>query len=142
MIILDTNHLSALKYEESEGFARLTARMLARPYEEFGATVISLEEQMRGWLAVIARWNDPVRQVSAYAELSKLNDFYSCWTLLEFDERAALQCVRLRRSIPRVGTMDLKIASIALAQDVLLLTANERDFKQVPGLRFENWLSA
>ena len=134
MIILDTNHLSALKYEESEGFAR--------PYEEFGATAISLEEQMRGWLAVIARWNDPVRQVSAYAELSKLNDFYSRWTLLEFDERAALQCVRLRRSIPRVGTMDLKIASIALAQDVLLLTANERDFKQVPGLGFENWLSA
>lgn len=36
--------------------------------------------------------------------------------------------------------MDLKIASIALNHDALLLTANVRDFDQVPGLRTENWL--
>lgn len=36
--------------------------------------------------------------------------------------------------------MDLKIASIALTQDALLVTANLRDFEQVPGLRVENWL--
>jgi tRNA(fMet)-specific endonuclease VapC len=33
-----------------------------------------------------------------------------------------------------------EIADIALAQDVLLLSANLRDFRQVPGLRVENWL--
>jgi hypothetical protein len=36
--------------------------------------------------------------------------------------------------------MDLKIASIALIQDALLVTANLRDFSIVPGLRCENWL--
>lgn len=36
--------------------------------------------------------------------------------------------------------MDLKIAAIALMNDALLLTANMVDFKQVPGLRVENWL--
>ena len=72
MILLDTDHLSALKYEESERFAELSSRMLARTDEEFAATVISFEEQMRGWLAVIARWSDPQRQVPAYRELSKL----------------------------------------------------------------------
>ena len=36
--------------------------------------------------------------------------------------------------------MDLKIASIALANGVLLLSANLRDFEQVPNLRVENWL--
>ena len=32
--------------------------------------------------------------------------------------------------------MDLKIASIVLAHDALLLTANRKDFEKVPGLRF------
>jgi tRNA(fMet)-specific endonuclease VapC len=36
----------------------------------------------------------------------------------------------------------LKIASIALANDALLLTANRRDFEKVPGLQLENWLAA
>jgi tRNA(fMet)-specific endonuclease VapC len=36
--------------------------------------------------------------------------------------------------------MDLKVAAVAIATGALLLTANRRDFRQVPGLRFENWL--
>jgi len=46
----------------------------------------------------------------------------------------------LRRAKVRIGTMDLKIASIALVHDALLLSANLRDFRQVPGLEVENWL--
>ena len=37
--------------------------------------------------------------------------------------------------------MDLKIACIALVHNALLLSANLRDFQQVPGLRVENWLT-
>jgi len=37
--------------------------------------------------------------------------------------------------------MDLKIASIALANDATLLTGNSNDFSNVPGLRIEDWLS-
>ncbi|MEO5802504.1 MAG: type II toxin-antitoxin system VapC family toxin, partial [Verrucomicrobiota bacterium] len=40
----------------------------------------------------------------------------------------------------RIGSMDLKIACIALAHDATLLTRNVNDFSQVPGLRVENWL--
>ena len=36
--------------------------------------------------------------------------------------------------------MDIKIASIAIANDALVLSANLRDFELVPGLRVENWL--
>ena len=37
--------------------------------------------------------------------------------------------------------MDLKIASIALANDSTLLTRNTNDFQRVPGLRIEDWMS-
>ena len=37
--------------------------------------------------------------------------------------------------------MDLKIASIALANDATLLTRNTNDFRRVPGLRIADWLS-
>jgi len=51
---------------------------------------------------------------------------------------------RLRKSFRkqkiRIGSQDLKIAAIAVANDALLLSANLRDFRQVPGLRVENWL--
>lgn len=47
--------------------------------------------------------------------------------------------VRRRQNI-RIGSMDIKIASIAIANDALVLSANLRDFELVPGLRVENWL--
>jgi len=40
----------------------------------------------------------------------------------------------------RIGTMDLKIASIALDHEATLLSANLRDFEQIPGLHVEDWI--
>ena len=57
------------------------------------------------------------------------------------DLAAADQYNSLKRVKTNVGTMDLKIASIALANDATLLTRNTNDFGNVPGLRIEDWLS-
>jgi predicted nucleic acid-binding protein len=35
--------------------------------------------------------------------------------------------------------MDLKIAAIALATDELLISANLRDFRKIPGFSVEDW---
>jgi len=95
---------------------------------------------MRGWLALIARNSTVSHQVAAYHELSGISRFYAMWNVVDFDESAAMRYETLRSQKIRVGSMDLKMASIALVHDALLLTANKRDFTQVPGLRFENWL--
>ncbi len=140
MIILDTDHIVVLKYSHGSEYDTLTAKIAASPDQHFVTTAITLEEQMRGWLALIRRSNDVHRQVSAYAKLNDLVDYFSRWQRLPFDDATADQFKDLRRAKVRIGTMDLKIAAIALVHESLLLSANTRDFEQVPNLRVEDWL--
>lgn len=56
--------------------------------------------------------------------------------VLPFDLQAAEVYMRLPF---RRGSFDRLIAAHALALDVTLVTNNERDFADVPGLRVENW---
>jgi tRNA(fMet)-specific endonuclease VapC len=35
--------------------------------------------------------------------------------------------------------MDLRIASIAISYDLILLTRNRKDFSQIPNLLIEDW---
>jgi tRNA(fMet)-specific endonuclease VapC len=47
--------------------------------------------------------------------------------------------VYLHRRGEAVGLHDLWIAAHAIAEDLTLVTSNEREFRRVPGLKFENW---
>jgi tRNA(fMet)-specific endonuclease VapC len=78
--------------------------------------------------------------VSAYQELNVLVDYFACWNRLEFDERAAEKFDQLRGQKIRIGTMDLRIAAIALVHNATLLSANRKDFQQIPSLHVEDWL--
>ena len=141
MILLDTDHVTLLKYPEGERGARLANRLRALPPEEvIGVSIITVEEQMRGWLAAIAKERQARRQVLGYAELARLFEYFRAFTILPFDEPAADRFDELRSAKLRLGTMDLKIAAIALARNALLLSANRSHFDRVPGLRVENWL--
>jgi tRNA(fMet)-specific endonuclease VapC len=46
---------------------------------------------------------------------------------------------QLQRTGQPIGSNDLSIAAHALADDLTLITNNEREFQRVPGLRVENW---
>ena len=140
MILLDTDHLSVLRFRQGERCARLIARMEAAPNEDFGTTIVNVAEQMKGWLAAVNKERQTIRQGSAYRELARLIEFFASYRIAPFDEAAARRFDELRASKIRVGTSDLKIAAVTLTCDALLLTANRQDFEPVPGLRFANWI--
>ena len=139
MIVLDTDHINALQYEGAQA-ATLVSGMSRSTDQDFATTIITVEEQMRGWLALIHRSPDAHSQVPAYERLLAMIDFFFRWKILQFDNRAATEFERLRKKRVRLGTMDLKIASIALVNNALLLSGNLRDFQLIDELRVENWI--
>jgi tRNA(fMet)-specific endonuclease VapC len=104
-------------------------------------TIVTAEELMRGWLALIHRQRTVRSQIPAYAELRKLIAVLGRWEVLPWDDAAATQFENLRTNRIRIGTMDLKIASVALSRSATVLTRNSVDFNQVPGLHVADWLS-
>lgn len=141
MILIDSDHATFLKYPDSEKGRRFIERLERVPKSEVvGVAIVTVEERMRGWLAVIAKEKTALRQVGGYRELMKLFEFYQEFDVAPFDEAAARQFDGLRAKRLRLGTMDLKIAATALVNNALLLSANRSDFERVPGLRVENWL--
>lgn len=141
MILLDTDHFSVFRYAGSATARALRARLDSIEDRNIATTIITYEEQMRGWLAEIHGVRDPVRQVEVYAQLQRMIAEYDDWELVPCAGNAALRFVELRRQYRRLGARDLKIAAISLTNNALLLSANLRDFRQISGLRVENWLA-
>ncbi|HWG46920.1 MAG TPA: type II toxin-antitoxin system VapC family toxin [Gemmataceae bacterium] len=140
MVILDTDHLSVLEWQDSPAARNLRARLEDHSPEDLGTTIISFEEQMRGWAAYLGKAHKAKEQIEAYRRLNRqLRLFCSMPLIVDFDENAAIEFQRLKKKNPRLGTMDLKIASIVLVHQATLLSRNERDFGQIAGLKLENW---
>ncbi len=45
----------------------------------------------------------------------------------------------LKKLHRRTGTMDLRIAATALANNAILVTRNTQDFAEIENLKIENW---
>jgi tRNA(fMet)-specific endonuclease VapC len=120
----------------------LLARIGAYSPQEFLVSIVSFQEQVAGWLAYLGRKREPTQVVHAYQQFGRLLSDYSTAHMVEFDEAAARQFDELRRQRIRIGTMDLRIASIALVGDHTVLTRNIVDFEKVPGLKIEDWTVA
>jgi tRNA(fMet)-specific endonuclease VapC len=129
----DTDVLSATMRREPD--LALVRRLAQLPPSEQFTTAITLGEllygaERRGSDRLRARVRDLVR---------------GALTVLPFDELAAETYGPLRAQLEsegrRLDEPDLRIASIALAADLTLVTANVRHFDRVPGLTIENWLA-
>ena len=139
MIILDTDCLSLLERRSGAEFYRLSAKLAEFPPDEIATTIITFEEQMRGWMAFIAKANSIEKQISAYEKLGRFLESYRYIPIIQFDKKSGETFQDLKSRKIKVGTMDLKIASIAISQNALLISRNISDYDPIPNLRVEDW---
>jgi tRNA(fMet)-specific endonuclease VapC len=140
MLVLDTDHVTEYQKGTSPKAERLKRR-LDESTESFATSIVTIEEIMRGWMAALRRSHDPRLQVNSYTKLRQLFRFFATWSVVDWDNTAADQFLLLRQAKVRIGTMDLKIASICLANNATLLSSNLKDCDNVPRLRVEDWLN-
>lgn len=138
MYILDTDHLSVLE-RKGDNAQYLLQRLRETDPAQISTTIISYEEQMRGWLSYIAKAQSEDKQVEAYKQLKNQLMNYCAIPVIEFDLGAVREFNRLRKVDPRLGAMDLKIAAITIVNRSVLLTKNSSDFGQISGLSIEDW---
>ena len=139
MIILDTDCLSLLDRERLLESSKLRQKLDQFPLDEISTTISTFEEHMRGWLAFVAKAKTPEQQVYAYQKLHRFLESYRNTTVLEFDENAAEIYKNLKSQRIRIGSMDLKIASIAISRKAILVSRNLKDFEEVPNLVVNDW---
>jgi tRNA(fMet)-specific endonuclease VapC len=133
--LLDSDHLS-LYYR---GHPAMLAHLSRHPPGDVVLSVVAAEESLRGWLNLLSRHPDGLRGVQAYASLLRAIDILHQFQIVPFDAACDQRFQQLCSQVRRVGRPDLKIAAIALANNLIVVTGNRRDFGQVPGLIVEDW---
>ena len=139
MIILDTDVASVFQCGQGVDYNRLCARMVLEKVDEVFVSIATIEEQLRGWLAFVGKAKTVAGLILGYDKLHGLFRFYNSRRIIDFTESSATRFQALRKQGIRIGTMDLRIAAITLAHNAILISRNLRDFRQVPGLRVEDW---
>jgi tRNA(fMet)-specific endonuclease VapC len=137
--LLDTDHLTILQYPTSSEYPILAGHMSRHPAGDVVTSVISVQEQMRGAHTQINRARTSADVVRGYDVISRILRVIAPFTVLPFDDPAAVVSDQLRARRIRIGTMDLRIAAVALSRSLVVVTRNAQDFGQVPGLVTEDW---
>ena len=75
--------------------------------------------------------------------MDALDGFSAPFDCVQFCHESAKIFGQLRAELEKKGTMigvfDLQIASIAIANDMTLVTNNEKEYARVSGIKIENW---
>lgn len=136
MILLDSDTLTLY----FAGHARVTERV--RASEEVPATsVVSRIEVLQGRFDSLLKAADGEQLLRAQKRLLNAEQVLNKFVVFPFDAMSAVEFDRLRqiKKLKKIGRPDLLIGCIALAHRATLITRNLRHFRQVPGLRLENW---
>jgi len=110
--------------------------------ENLAVTIVTVEEVISGWFNVIRQASAPSQAdklVWGYTRLWDTLDDFKNLNILKFDQNAFTIYTKFHRQIRRIGTRDLRIAAIVLANKAILVTRNYQDFSQVPDLVQEDW---
>ena len=119
--LLDTNIIVALTIDADENVVRRAGECDA---DDMATSSIAIAEVALG----VEQGKPPT--------MEELRAFMEEVPVLDFDYRAALEYARLPF---KRGSFDRLIAAHALSRDLIIVTGNEKDFADVPGLKVENW---
>ncbi len=133
--ILDTDTFSLFQ----RAHLLVTQRVNTIPTEQLAITIVTFEEQMYGRMNRIRRADSQESLVFAYMQLNETLKDFKTINVLDYNQEAANCYTELRWQKIRIGTQDLRIASIAIINNGILVTRNQGDFCRVPGLKFEDW---
>ena len=139
MYIFDTDHLGVLQRQRGPDFERLITRLSDSDQSLFFTTIVSFHEQINGWTKYIKNSLQADKTVAGYWRLENILNDFSRAQVLPFSADAAEIFGELRSQKVRVATMDLRIASIAIANQMTLLTRNSVDFDRIPNVSIEDW---
>ena len=135
LFVLDTDILSLYR----RGQPLIVQRMLQQSLNTLATTAITVEEQLTGWYTLLRQAKDDQRLTTAYERMTKTVRFFSRMQVLSFTMAAAARLAAFRKLKLKIGTLDLRIACIALEAQAILVTRNRSDFDLVPELIIEDW---
>jgi tRNA(fMet)-specific endonuclease VapC len=131
--LVDTDHLTLFQH----GHVLVVRNLGLQPAGSVGISVVTIEESLRGRLAQLARAGDGLTRIRHYTRLAETLQLFAQFSVVPYDQPAEDELQQLRAI--RIGTQDRKIAAIARANQLILVTGNRRDFARVPGLILEDW---
>ena len=138
MYLLDTDTLTHLH----AGNSNVTDRLKSATDVEVGITVITKVEVLRGRIDYLIKAESGESLLRAQELLFRTEELLSDLLIVPIDRAASIEFDRLRdiSKFRKIGRADLLISSIVLANRATLVTRNLRHFKQIPGLKVENWV--
>jgi tRNA(fMet)-specific endonuclease VapC len=132
--LLDTDICSyAIKRKEAALLGRIREGLIA---EEIAISVISRGELLYG-LALLPEATSLARAVHAFLDTVPCLD----WNKEAANRYAPLRAHQKNTGNP-IGYMDTQIAAHALAENLILVTNNERHYGRIDGLQLLNWAVA
>jgi tRNA(fMet)-specific endonuclease VapC len=138
--LLDTDHLSILQRQTGNAYDNLLSQMSRHPLSDFSVSIITFHEQLIGSHTYVNHARNNNDLIEGYNRMNRLvASFMSLPELLSFDRSAMDIFSSLKAQRIQIGTMDLRIASIAISENLILLTRNQKDFIKVPSLEIQDW---
>jgi len=129
----------SLEWQTGQEYDVLAARMAACPAEEFAVSIVSFDEQTLGAHNYISRARTRENFIKGYGLFETVRSIFCSSQVLPMDDAASEILNHLRSMRLHVKVMDLRIAAIAIANHVTVLTRNTVDFSRNPGVSFEDW---
>ncbi|HEV8292461.1 MAG TPA: type II toxin-antitoxin system VapC family toxin [Tepidisphaeraceae bacterium] len=129
--LLDTNHSSQLVHHER---SPIWDRLDALSRKQYGLC----------WPSIGELWFMMLNSAKVERNRARLNSLLPQFSIWRFEDEEAFQFALLRVELRKAGrpipAVDMMIAAIARANNLVLVTA-DRHFDLISGLKVENWIA-